>query len=108
MRTATLALFLAGIFLITAQTAKDWQSEFVVDKKLLGVKGNNPYFTSTISASFTCPTPGAYHLWSLRPLSRGLVSNTCTQFSNVPAGVTTFSSPRISTRSIPTPGARSW
>jgi hypothetical protein len=47
MRIATFAFFLAGVVLVTAQTAKDWQSEFAVDKTQLGVKGNNPYFNLT-------------------------------------------------------------
>ena len=46
MKCETLAV---GILLLSAaslgaQTGKDWQTVFPVDKKTLGVKGSNPYF----------------------------------------------------------------
>jgi hypothetical protein len=47
MQSSTLTLLLASVFLLGAQTGKDWQSDFPVNKKLLGVKGNNPYFNLT-------------------------------------------------------------
>jgi hypothetical protein len=42
-----IGLLLAGVGTLAAQTAKDWQSVFTVDKKTLGVKGANPYFNLT-------------------------------------------------------------
>jgi hypothetical protein len=33
--------------LLAGQPAKDWQTDFPVDKKTLGVKGSNPYFILT-------------------------------------------------------------
>jgi hypothetical protein len=49
MRSAPLAigLLLLGAPAPGAQTGKDWQSVFPVDKKTLGVKGSNPYFILT-------------------------------------------------------------
>jgi len=42
-----IALLLLGAAAPGAQTGKDWQSDFPVDKKTLGVKGSNPYFILT-------------------------------------------------------------
>ena len=46
MKTAPLAIafLLLGASAPGAQTGKDWQSVFPVDKKTLGVKGSNAYF----------------------------------------------------------------
>jgi hypothetical protein len=38
---------LLGAATLAAQTGKDWQNSFAVDKKTLGVKGSNPYFPLT-------------------------------------------------------------
>src|ERR1035438_8599277 len=43
----TIGLLLAGVGALAAQTAKDFQSVFAVDKKTLGVRGANPYFNLT-------------------------------------------------------------
>jgi hypothetical protein len=43
----TIGLLLAGVATLAAQTGKDWQSVFPIDKKTLGVKGSNPYFNLT-------------------------------------------------------------
>ncbi len=40
-------VFLALALVLPAQTAKEWQSTFPVDKKNLGIKGDNPYFPLT-------------------------------------------------------------
>jgi hypothetical protein len=40
-------LLAAGAAALAAQTGKDFQSVFPVDKKTLGVKGDNPYFPLT-------------------------------------------------------------
>jgi hypothetical protein len=42
-----IGLLLAGAGALAAQTAKDWQSAFAVDKKTLGVTGANRYFNLT-------------------------------------------------------------
>jgi hypothetical protein len=42
-----IALLLLGAATSGAQTGKDWQSVFPVDKKTLGVKGSNAYFILT-------------------------------------------------------------
>ena len=42
-----IGLLLAGVGTLAAQTAKDFQSVFTVDKKTLGVKGANSYFNLT-------------------------------------------------------------
>jgi hypothetical protein len=42
-----MGLLLVGVSPLAAQTGKDWQSVFPVDKKTLGVKGTNPYFNLT-------------------------------------------------------------
>ena len=49
MRPAALAIVLLLLDAATprAQTGKNWQSIFPVDKKTLGVKGSNPYFILT-------------------------------------------------------------
>jgi hypothetical protein len=49
MKTAPLAIafLLLGASAPGAQTGKDWQSVFPVDKKTLGVKGSNAYFILT-------------------------------------------------------------
>ncbi|MGA9628193.1 MAG: hypothetical protein WBQ65_27215 [Bryobacteraceae bacterium] len=49
MQAAPLAivLLLLGAATPRAQTGKDWQSVFPVDKKTLGGKGSNPYFILT-------------------------------------------------------------
>lgn len=44
--------FMIGMLFLSAstlgaQTGKDWQTEFGVDKKTIGVKGSNPYFPLT-------------------------------------------------------------
>jgi hypothetical protein len=42
-----IGLFLAGVAALTAQPAKDFQAIFPVEKKTLGVRGENPYFPLT-------------------------------------------------------------
>ena len=42
-----LGLLLAAAAALAAQPAKDFQSSFAVDKKTLGITGNNPYFPLT-------------------------------------------------------------
>lgn len=42
-----IGILLAGAATLTAQTGKDWQATFNVDKKNMGVKGSNPYFNLT-------------------------------------------------------------
>ena len=46
-RILAIGLLLAGAGALAAQSAKDWQSVFPVDKKTLGVKGANPYINLT-------------------------------------------------------------
>lgn len=38
------AILFAGVWLIAAQSALDWRTEFPVNRQTLGVKGDNPYF----------------------------------------------------------------
>ena len=44
---AAMGVLLAGAATLASQSGKDWQSVFPVDKKTLGVKGSNPYFSLT-------------------------------------------------------------
>jgi hypothetical protein len=43
----SIGLLVVGVGTLAAQPAKDWQAVFAVDKKILGVKGANPYFNLT-------------------------------------------------------------
>jgi hypothetical protein len=47
MRTTIGAMAVLGVLVLGAQTAKQWQSDFPVDKKTLGVRGANSYFNLT-------------------------------------------------------------
>lgn len=40
-------LFAAGAAILSSQTGKEYQASFPVDKKNLGIKGDNPYFPLT-------------------------------------------------------------
>ena len=47
MRLTSAALLALGVLTLGAQTTKDWQSEFPVNRMTLGVKGSNPWFNLT-------------------------------------------------------------
>jgi hypothetical protein len=48
MRSVSLALLPLALFVLSAQTGKDdFQKNFPVEKKNLGIKGSNPYFNLT-------------------------------------------------------------
>ena len=47
MKLVSTMLLLATVAALAAQPAKDFQSDFAVEKKNLGITGNNPYFPLT-------------------------------------------------------------